>query len=318
MDTKHYFIINPMAGKTNCQELLEPEIQGVCDRRKLNYEVYVTTKEGDATEFVKKVCRENKDELKRFYACGGDGTLNEVVNGAAEEENCFVGAIACGSGNDFIKSLGNFNFRSVADAVDGLTQSVDLIYIPELNRYSINICTVGFDADAAAKMPEYKKLPLVNGKMAYILAVAKTLLGKMHNTYEITLDDKETFTDDLLLASMANGNVYGGQFIAAPKAKIDDGIMDFLAVKKLSRLQVAKFISSYAKGKHLENPSLAPFLNYKTVKKVNIKTNGVVNVNIDGEIIPIENNVGFEIKENALNFILPTIYANKEEVLVAE
>lgn len=318
MQVKHYFVINPVAGKQNCAELIEPEIKGVCDRKKLNYEIHITQCEGDAINFVKKTCEENPDLSLRFYACGGDGTLNEVINGAVGFDNACVGAIACGSGNDFIKSLGKHDFRDVTCAMQGEEKSIDLIYIKQFDRYSMNICTVGFDADVAARMPQYKKWPLVSGKLAYAMAVVRTLLGKMHNTYEIELDDGEKFSDDLLLATMANGNVYGGQFIAAPKAKINDGIMDFCAVKKLTRLQVAKFIASYAKGTHLENPSLMPFLNYKLVKKVNVFSNGVLNVNVDGEIIPAQNEVTFEIKSNALKFILPHDCVNNEPVLVAE
>lgn len=318
METKHIFVINPTAGKHNCEELLTPEIHGVCDRKKLNYEIYITQGVGDATRFVKKTCEENPNFSLRFYACGGDGTLNEVVNGAVGAKNVAVGALACGSGNDFIKSLGEHDFKNLVLATQGVCEKIDLIYIPELDRYSNNICTVGFDADVAAKMPEYKKIPFVSGKLAYIMAVVRTLLGKMWHTYKITLSNGQEINDNLLLATMANGNVYGGQFIAAPKAKINDGIMDFCAVKKLTRLQVAKFIASYAKGTHLENPSLLPFLNYQTVEKVEVCSNETLNVNIDGEIVPVKEKVSFEIKKGALNFIIPTTAVYNEPQVVAQ
>lgn len=314
MNTKHFFILNPTAGKTNCTDLLEPEIRGVCDRQKLDYEIHITQGVGDATEFVKKTCDENPDKQLRFYACGGDGTLNEVINGAANRENACVGAVACGSGNDFVKSVGEYNFRDVGATLSGYSKKIDLIYIKELDRYSANICTIGFDSEVAASMPQFKKYPFVSGKVAYILAVVKNFFNKMHHTYTVKFDDSEEIKEELTLTSIANGTVYGGGFLAAPKAEIDDGLLDVCSIKEINRLKFLEFVGPYRKGKHLDDEKIKPFLNYTRAKKVEISHDGVFNANVDGEIIPVENKITFEISDGALNFIVPQYVVNKKEV----
>ncbi len=312
MDTKHFFILNPTAGKCNCAEMLEPEIRGVCDRQKLNYEIHITQGVGDATEFVKKTCEENKTLSLRFYACGGDGTLNEVINGIVGVSNASIGAIACGSGNDFIKSMGDYNFRDLKTTMAGYSEKVDLIYIPELDRYSMNICTIGFDSDVAAAMPAFKKVPFVSGKLAYILAVVKVFFKRMYHDYTVRIDGGKEKKETLTLTSVANGTVYGGSFLAAPKAEINDGLLDVCSVKKVNRLQFLQFVGPYQKGKHLDNPKIREHLYYSRVKKIEITADGTLNANVDGEIIPVENKITFEVVPNAVNFIIPAY--KKEEV----
>lgn len=313
MDVKHFFILNPKAGRKNCADLLEPEIRGVCDRQKLDYEIYITESVGDATNFVKKTCEQNPDKTLRFYACGGDGTLNEVINGVVGVENASVGAVACGSGNDFIKSIGDYDFRDVKTTIEGHSKLVDLIYVKELDRYSVNICTIGFDSDVAAAMPSFKKIPLINGKLAYVLAVVKTFFNRMYHDYTVRLDDEEAEKQTLTLTSVANGNVYGGSFHAAPRAEINDGLLDVCAVKKVTKLQFLQFVGPYQKGKHLDDPKISTFITYKRAKKVEISGEGTLNANIDGEIIPVENKITFEVKKGAVNFIIPEYVVNKPE-----
>ena len=313
MDTKHIFILNPTAGKGNCQDLLEPEIKGVCDRQKLGYEIHLTTSVGDATEFVKKTCEENPDKILRFYACGGDGTLNEVINGAANYPNAHVGAVACGSGNDFIKSVGDFDFRDISATMVGQSEKVDLIYIPEIDRYSINICTIGFDSDIAAEMPSFKKYRFVSGKLAYILAVVKCFFKRMYHTYTVKLDGEEAKTQELTLTSIANGTVYGGGFLAAPRAEINDGLLDVCSIKKINRFEFLQFVGPYRAGKHLEHEKIKTFLTYQKTKKIEISHDGVLNANVDGEIIPVENKITFEIAPSAVNFIIPKYVVNKKQ-----
>ncbi len=308
MDVKHYFILNPIAGKQNCADLLEPEIRGVCDRAKLDYEIHITEGVGDATNFVKKICEQNQTDDLRFYACGGDGTLNEVINGTVGVKNAAVGAIACGSGNDFIKSIGDYNFRDLKSTLNGYVENVDLIYIPELERYSMNICTIGFDSDVAAAMPAFKKVPFVSGKLAYILAVAKTFFKRLYHDYTVKIDDGKEKKETLTLTSVANGTVYGGSFLAAPKAEINDGLLDVCSVKKVSRMQFLRFVGPYQKGQHLDDPKMQDLLYYSRVKKIEISGDGTLNANVDGEIIPVEGKVTFEVVPGTVNFIIPAVH----------
>ena len=113
---KHVFIINPAAGKVSQVEIIENKLEkynGVID-----YEIYITKCEGDAKRFCKEYM-ENTSELVRFYACGGDGTLFEVVNGVATFENASVACYASGSGNDFVKNFANVDsFKDLDNTVN--------------------------------------------------------------------------------------------------------------------------------------------------------------------------------------------------------
>ena len=98
---KHIFIVNPAAGKASTAEFLKEELGRVGEG--YDWEIYETKAPEDATLFVKKTCEENPSTAIRFYACGGDGTVSEVVTGAIGPENASVGCYPCGSGNDFVK-----------------------------------------------------------------------------------------------------------------------------------------------------------------------------------------------------------------------
>ena len=103
---KHVFVINPAAGKGKALGIIKPQIDEICKKHALDYEIYVTEKKNDGIEFVER--RAKSGEELRFYACGGDGTLYEVVNGAFGYKNAQVAVIPLGSGNDFIRLFGRY------------------------------------------------------------------------------------------------------------------------------------------------------------------------------------------------------------------
>ena len=104
----HCFILNPAAGKTQRTEEMSRSIEAVCGERDVQYEIYLTTCVGDAGEYVKRRVAQDPSEAYRFYACGGDGTLCEVVNGVmATAGDVSVGLIPSGTGNDFVRNFTN-------------------------------------------------------------------------------------------------------------------------------------------------------------------------------------------------------------------
>ena len=103
---KHIFIVNPKSGKKDSTEYISAFLQE--NHKDLNFEIYNTKGIKDATQYVKNICENTQEEIT-FYACGGDGTLNEVVNGAYGYENKYITVYPCGSGNDFVKVFGKTN-----------------------------------------------------------------------------------------------------------------------------------------------------------------------------------------------------------------
>ena len=102
---KHVFILNPAAGKREGKESLRSQIEQACLARGVDFVIHVTGQAGEATSFVDAFCTREPDTQLRFYACGGDGTLSETVNGAYGHPNAAVGVIPVGTGNDFVRNF---------------------------------------------------------------------------------------------------------------------------------------------------------------------------------------------------------------------
>jgi len=186
---KHIFLINPAAGKKgNAESIIRPQIEDYCGKAGLDYEIYVTKCQGDAQNY----CREHakSGEALRFYACGGDGTLYEVVNGAYGYPNCEVAVIPLGSGNDFVRLFGTKEqFCNVEAQVTGIPVELDVIKCGD--KIAINQCSMGMDAEVCAKQSYFKKMPLMTGETAYVAAALQALCKKIGHEFTITIDDGE-------------------------------------------------------------------------------------------------------------------------------
>ena len=156
---RHVFLINPAAGKYDRTGEFTQTIRAACEG--LDYEILVSRAPGDCTHIAQAAA--SSGEPVRLYACGGDGTLNEVVNGAAGHANAAVTHFPGGSGNDFIKIFSDpAAFRSLPRLLDAEEATFDLIRCNGQN-YAVNICSMGFDARIGTEIGRYKRLPLVSG-----------------------------------------------------------------------------------------------------------------------------------------------------------
>ena len=263
---KHIFIINPAAGPCDRTVQIKNAVEQVFTARGLTYEILVSQRPGGCTELAKKAC-ESGEEV-RLYACGGDGTLNEVVNGAAGHENAAVTHYPVGSGNDFIKMFdAPAAFRDLERLPDAEEAVFDLIECRDESgvRYAVNICSVGLDARIGTEISGYRRLPLVNGKSAYLLSTAVNVVKGIHRPYEIELCGK-VITGRQTLICVCNGRWYGGSFNPVPDAEPDDGKLDVLVVKPVSRLKVAQVVGQYQKGRYADYPDLISHYRTDTIR----------------------------------------------------
>ena len=167
---KHYFILNPKAGKGIYTEELSKNIRLTCEEKNVPYEIYMTKGIGDATDFVRKICADKSLLPARFYACGGDGTLGETVNGAAGSEGASVGLIPIGTGNDFVRNFGSSDlFFDISAQISGEERRIDLLRCNDF--YAINMINIGFDCEVVKKTVTLKKNKLIPSKLAYIAGV---------------------------------------------------------------------------------------------------------------------------------------------------
>ena len=294
---RHVFIINPAAGKRDRTEEYSAIIRAELEKRGEPFEICVSVKKGDCTRLA-RAAAEKGDEV-RIYACGGDGTLNEVVNGAAGFANAAVTVFPGGSGNDFVKCFSEPEaFRSLERLLDAETAEFDLIRCGD--RLAINICSIGVDARIGTEVSTYKRLPLVGGTGAYILSTVVNIIRGIHRPYRVQLDD-EVFEGRRSLICIANGRYYGGGFHPVPGACLNDGLLDVLLVTKVSRLLVPIVIGKYAAGRYAELPKLVTFRRCKSVK---ITCETEEPVNLDGEEVRATE-VSFCVAEEKIRFFYP-------------
>ena len=272
---KHLFIINPAAGKYDHTEELNLKIEQACKEHGLKYEIRVSEKPGDCTSITKEAAASGEET--RVYACGGDGTLNEVVCGAAGAASLAVTHLPCGSGNDFIKNFNDPSAFTLARLLDAEEALLDLIQVGD--DYSLSICSMGIDARIGTEIQTYKRLPLVSGKGAYNLSTVVNLVKGIHRHYLVEING-ETVDERFTLICVCNGRWYGGGYMPVPEARPDDGKLEVLLVRKVSRLQVAGIIGKYKAGRYAEFPEI--FRHFST-DRITIHCDKEEVVNLDGE-----------------------------------
>jgi YegS/Rv2252/BmrU family lipid kinase len=317
---RHFFILNPAAGQGKALRL-EKKIWKAADEAGINALVHITTRPGDGEMFVRSKCNEIKDETLRFYACGGDGTLNEVVNGLFIERedgtfgaasNAEVANIPVGTGNDFIRNYGTADdFRDIPLQITSGSRPCDLISYrgecggKEISRYSVNMFNIGFDCNVVDKTASLKKKPLLVGPAAYLAGVATMLIKKKGADLTVEYDDGYKFSGKLLLIAVANGCFCGGGVKGIPKARTDDGLMDVSLVKNTTRRNFVRLFPKYSKGTHLEDPAADELVLYKKCRRLKITPNeGKMKLCVDGEIT-MAGTMNFRIVPEAFRFVVP-------------
>lgn len=297
------FVVNPVAGKGGGKEALIGLIRSACEKRGEKYEIYVTESRGDATRFVRAACEQYPERATRFYSCGGDGTLNEVTNGACGYDNAQVAAIPAGTGNDFIKSFSSLpSFSDIECQLDGEPMKVDLIKFG--NKYCMNLLNIGFDCTVVEKMKKLRSKVNVPNNIAYPLGVLSALFGVYGQHFSVTFDDDKAIEKDFLLSAFGNGRIYGGGYTATPLACIDDGILDVCLVDKISRFKFISLIGDYKKGTHILREKPIEFLSYHKCKRVHFESPVPIGVCFDGEVENFSS-LDIEIVPEAVSFAVP-------------
>lgn len=298
---KHLFIVNPVAGgKKNHYEDVIRQIDSVMMDSSETYEVYVTKTPMDAVHKIHKEAVH--PEPLRVYACGGDGTLNECVNGAAGNPHVAVTHYPCGTGNDFVKMFGDANeklFRDLKALIHGTERPIDII---DCNgRLGVNICSVGIDARIGADVHKYSAMPIIGGATGYLVSMVVNLIRGVNQRFKITTDGLRLDASFALVCA-CNGRFYGGGFNPVPEAMPDDGIIEFLIVAEASRLKFISVVGKYAKGRYKEINEIITHIRGNNMR---IESEKELVVNIDGEVIYAKD-VYFKMIAGGVNFFFPS------------
>lgn len=295
---KHVFIVNPAAGKSDRTDSCRKLIDAAFSPRGLQYELLVSQAPGDCRKLAQQAAASGEEV--RLYACGGDGTLNECVNGAAGLPNAAVTHFPCGTGNDFIKMFGKDKdrFFDLTELINGEVRPIDVIKCN--GRYSVNICSMGLDARVGTDVHKYSGMPLVSGPAGYVVSLVANYIKGITTTMTARTEGL-TCGPELNLVCVCNGRFYGGGFNPTNDARPDDGYMDVLIVSGVSRLTIAGALIKYATGKYRAYPQYITFVRTRHLE-IDAAEDEVINV--DGEA-EYGRHVVFDLVPGGVNFLFP-------------
>lgn len=313
-DMKAIFILNPKAGKGTGLAKLKADIEKAAKELCLDTGIYYTKAVGDAEAFVKLACKEAEEngEEVRLFACGGDGTVNEVLNGMIGFECASLGIVPIGTGNDFVRNFPEAgDFKDIRAQLEGNTEKCDVIRYSGIlsgeskTRYCINMFNIGFDCNVVDLTAKLKEYPLIKGSFAYLAAVAGILIKKKGANLRVKVDGEVLSEGPILLTSVANGGYCGGGVNSSPVASTKDGLMDVNIIYNISRTNFVKKFPYYSKGTHMNLPDIDDFLCFRQCKEVEITPlDGTMRLCTDGEIEDA-GQVTMQIVPEAVNVVIP-------------
>ena len=301
---RYVLVVNPTAGKKNPVQWFLPQVKQFFEHKQLNYAVRIT----NAPKHAARIALEeaNQGGKVRIIAVGGDGTLCEVANGAMGCPNASVGMLPCGSGNDYIRSFGTKeDFLALPRLLEAKSYAVDMIR--DAQSCALNLCSVGLDASVALHMVQYKRLPLVTGPMAYNMALFRELIGRIGQPLRVCVDEKFQVEGNFLFALAGSGRYYGGGYCGAPQAIVNDGLLDFVLIRRPgSKFKLPVLLKEYKAGAFLHSPRFQELLVFLRGKKIQIDAlQGKAAANCDGECRYVKQ-AAFEILPGAVRFLVPS------------
>jgi diacylglycerol kinase (ATP) len=270
--SNYKFIINPLAAAGKCAKLGKV-IHRLATEAEIDFNIEYTNKPKNATEIARRCC----NQFEFIVAVGGDGTINEVVNGMVGGK-AKLGIIPSGCGNDFIRSLAIP--KDLVDAfkilVDKKTARIDLGKVNDL--YFINGLGIGFDAWVVKTILAKKR---ISGKLKYLYGIFQSIYQYKPVVLHLFFNNM-AHKDKYFMINVGNGFCMGGGFKLTPLARLDDGLLDLNIVKNLTKLEIYKNLIKVFSGKHTEMPQVSTAkTNYLKVESEEKFT-----AHVNGELIP--------------------------------
>jgi len=287
-------ILNPAAGSVKDANALMERLRSLPATT-----LKITTNRSSAGRFARAALKRGCDLI---VAAGGDGTLNQVINGIGERSNqAQVGLIPLGTGNDFARTLGIPT--DIDQCLELLlarhTRAIDLVRVTsDRTRYFVNVSAGGFSGLLNEKLtPELKKSW---GPLAYLRCAAATLPELRAYRTQIALDDKETLSESLYNVIIGNGRYVAGGIPVAPEASPDDGLLDLVLIPERPVADLAILAPQMLTGHHLSSGSII----YRRAARISVNSKPGMWFNVDGELVGNEPAV-FQVLPRALQFIVP-------------
>ncbi len=298
---RHVFLVNPAAGRCDRTAQIKRDAEAALGSRGIPFTLCVSRGPGDLTRYARDAVVSGEDTV--LYACGGDGTLNEVLQGAASFTNAVLTHIPSGSGNDFVKLFDDPTaFRDLDRLLSGREVHLDLIRVKADGKsyYAANICSMGLDARIGTQIDRYRRFPGLGGKGAYLASTVVNVLKGTRQPFTIDFGSRRVSGEKTLIC-ICNGSWYGGSFHPVPDARADDGLLDVLTVDAVSLPRLATAIGAYKKGLYARFPGLIDHCRTDALT-VTCPTPQVIN--LDGEAVTACR-AAFTLLPHNLRFLTP-------------
>jgi len=268
---KYFLIVNLIAGQGRCKAIF-PKVRDELEKRDIEFDLHYTNEPLEATD----VCRMGLDAgFTHVVAMGGDGTVNEVANGLVGRDGVLC-VIPAGTGNDFIRVMGipDDPFDALAVLTTGEERVIDLAQV-DGDRCLVNGLGIGIDAQVAQAVLKQERF---RGKAAYVYAAVREALR--FPAFPVTLTIEGWKLDlDCISVGVANGQFCGGGFRLAPRADVEDAMLDVSAIGDFPRLERIVRLPQARAGKHLDLPQV----HYRQAEAVHVASPAKLVAHIDGE-----------------------------------
>jgi YegS/Rv2252/BmrU family lipid kinase len=299
MDRKLLFLINPISGTRNKKRLSEI-ITTEASRRNITFQIIPTVIEAKYDFLKEKISLE---KITDVIICGGDGSINHVTS-ALIGVDVNIGIIPMGSGNGlaFAAKI-PFNINKALDIIfNGKAKYVDAFYVNK--NFGCMLCGLGFDAQVAHAFFNQKK----RGLFTYINISMRHFFSSKFYAFNIKVNNN-SFSTDAFFISIANSNQFGNYVTIAPRASLNDGLLDVVIVKKRNKIQtIFSLLKQISLGKIQSCPQVfekEKGVYYFQTKQIIIQNPGLASLHIDGEPAETQHKIEIRILPNAFKLIQP-------------
>ena len=302
----YHFIVNPNA-RSGLGHKMWNELENILKTQKISYEVFFTKYQRHATSIANKITSDGEEHT--IVALGGDGTVNEVVNGIVDYEKTILGYIPIGSSNDFARGL-----NLPTDPQEALQLILSMEHLHPMNvgvleyknrkRYYAVSAGLGFDAAICHEVVVSKIKYLLNklklGKLTYVAIALHRLSVQKPDEVVITLDnEKELRFPATYFVALMNNRYEGGGFMFTPDAKNDDDMIDIMVASNIPKLKVLRILPTAYKGNHTRFKGIHIF----RAKHIQIESKQPLALHTDGEPIFLQRKISTYCADKKIRII---------------
>lgn len=315
----YHFIVNP-ASRSGQGEKYWNNIETYLKEHKIAYRSHISTHCGHVAELMQKLTENltESDEKLFIIILGGDGTINEALQGIMHFDKVTLGYIPTGSSNDLARDLGISKDpiaalkhilqnpaihpmdMGIVEYKDAMTDNSDT----QIRRFAVS-CSIGYDAAICEEVMHSRLKQILNriglGKLVYLMIALKQLIRTRSIDATLILPDHtEIFIRNLLFLAGMNHRYEGGGFMFSPAANDHDGIMDICCASNATKLKVLRVLPTAYKGNHLRFPELSDY----HIPSYEVRTEEPMWIHIDGEPLVMTNHIKVSCKKEILNFVI--------------